>query len=95
MHGDDRVEQGFYEEIKALFTSHTEAGAVYTNYSYINGKSEKLYPIRPELKEAGIIKNFLLKIASNQTIQPPSIVVKRVVYETLGGFYGVHYAEDW
>jgi hypothetical protein len=41
------------------------------------------------------VENWLLKISTNQYLQTCAVVVKRSVYEELGGFYGVHYGEDW
>jgi len=35
------------------------------------------------------------QIGHAQLIQPPAMVVKREVYERLGGFFAVHYGEDW
>jgi len=96
LHGDDRVEAGFYQEIESLFSANQEAGAAFTNFAFIDGKSNKLDIYNPILaKKPGIIDNFLYKIAGRQLIQPPAIVVKRIVYETVGSFYAVHYGEDW
>ena len=36
-----------------------------------------------------------IKLQKGKELQPPAIVVKRSVYEHLGGFYAVHYGEDW
>jgi hypothetical protein len=49
----------------------------------------------PFAEKAGIAQNFLLRIAENQKLETPSIVVKRSVYEQLGSFFAVHYGEDW
>jgi glycosyltransferase involved in cell wall biosynthesis len=96
LHGDDNVESGFYQEIESLFVAHPEAGAAFTNFSFIDGQSNMSNIDNPILsKNPGIIKDFLFKIAGRQLIQPPAIVVKRSVYETIGSFYGVHYGEDW
>ena len=96
LHGDDNVEQGFYQEIENLFLANPDAGAAFTNFSFIDGQSNKLDIDNPILlKKPGIIKDFLFKIAGRQLIQPPAIVVKRSVYETIGSFYAVHYGEDW
>src|SRR4030095_719842 len=96
LHGDDRVEFGFYKELTELFYNHPEAGAAFTNYIYIDHKG---HPIditnAPLLNHPGIIPDFLYLIAKHQLIQPPAIVVKRAVYETLGSFYAAHFGEDW
>ena len=43
----------------------------------------------------GILSDWLPRICERQRIQYVAMVVKREVYETLGGFYGVEYGEDW
>jgi glycosyltransferase involved in cell wall biosynthesis len=96
LHGDDRVEVGYYQEIESLFSAYPQAGAAFTNFTFFNGQSNILDIDNPILlKKPGIIKDFLYKIAGRQLIQPPAIVVKRSVYEHLGSFYAVHYGEDW
>lgn len=96
LHGDDMVKPGFYKEIALLFTHHPEAGASFTNCSFINahGVESKPFDSRLPLKP-GVIDNFLEMIAQSQYVQTPAMVVKRSVYENLGGFFAVHYGEDW
>ena len=95
LHGDDSVRPGFYTEIETLFHQHPDAGAAFTGYHYIGEKGEILYPNQHLSDKPGIIDNWLPIIAQSQQIQPPAIVVKRAVYEQLGGFFGMHYGEDW
>jgi glycosyltransferase involved in cell wall biosynthesis len=96
LHGDDRVEPGFYKEISDLFALHPEAGAAFTNFIFIDYKSQKVDLInRPLLSKPGIISDFLSLIGKRQELQPPAMVVKRKVYEELGSFYAVHFGEDW
>jgi glycosyltransferase involved in cell wall biosynthesis len=95
LHGDDLVKDGFYTEIKDLFTKYPEAGAAFTGVAYIdeNGKDYMHHELVSD--KPGIVHNFLYKIAQSQWLQPPAIVVKRTIYEQLGSFFGVHYGEDW
>jgi len=95
LHGDDQVNPGFYKEIEKLFTCFPEAGAAFTGFVYIGEQNERLYDNHILASEPGILQNWLVRIASSQLIQVPAMVVKREVYEKLGGFYGVHYGEDW
>ncbi|HVY75008.1 MAG TPA: glycosyltransferase [Puia sp.] len=95
LHGDDMARPGFYDEIAQLFTSFPEAGAAFTGYTYINELNTELSANRKLLSEPGILKNWLMEIGHTQHVQPPAMVVKRSVYEKLGGFYAVHYGEDW
>lgn len=95
LHGDDLVKPGFYNEIEQVFTLFPEAGAAFTGYSYINEQNVELYHNNELLYETGLLKNWLMEIGRAQHIQPPAMVVKRSVYEKLGGFFAVHYGEDW
>jgi len=97
LHGDDRVALGFYAEIASLFEAYPEAGAAFTNVATLTmgASGDELEDRSPLVKEAGVIKDFLFKIAQGQKLETPSIVVKRSVYEQLGSFFGVHYGEDW
>ncbi len=94
-HGDDVVIKGFYEEIKTLFDEYPEIGAAFTDYQYMDDNGDKMWDNEKLIEPRGIVENFLHKIGSNQLLQTCAIVVKRDTYETLGGFYGVHYGEDW
>ena len=95
LHGDDQVKPGFYAEIEKLFTDFPEAGAAFTGFVFVDEQNERLYDNHTLLSEPGILQNWLLQIASSQLVQVPAMVVRRSVFEKLGGFYGVHYGEDW
>jgi glycosyltransferase involved in cell wall biosynthesis len=95
LHGDDKVEKGFYEEIKKLFTTYPDIGAAFTKVRFINEKGDEIEGGETAPKNNGLIKDWLSQIAVVNIIQPPSIVVKREVYERLGGFFAVHCGEDW
>ena len=96
LHGDDSVKVGFYQEMESLLSKHPEIGAAFSKYTHIDENGIELVPGKDTLlKEPGIVENFLFKIAQFQQLQPPAIVVKRSVYEQLGGFFAVHYGEDW
>jgi glycosyltransferase involved in cell wall biosynthesis len=95
LHGDDQVKPGFYVEIEKLFSQFPQAGAAFTGFVFVDEQNERLYDNHTLLHEPGILQNWLIRIASSQLIQVPAMVVKRSVYEELGGFFGVHYGEDW
>jgi len=95
LHGDDLVKPGFYIEIEQLFIKYSSIGAAFTGLSNIDKNGKVLVNYTPVQQHAGIIKNWLMKIAKRQLLQTCSIVVKRKVYEELGGFFAVHYGEDW
>ena len=95
LHGDDAVKPGFYQEIAKLFKEFPKVGAAFTHCIDFDENSVPLWPSPKILEKPGIIDNWLLKLAEKAQMQTPSIVVKRSVYEHLGGFYGVQYCEDW
>lgn len=95
LHGDDRVKPGFYNKIKSLFETYPDAGAAFCRYNFINGKGEVVLEWLKEEEQDCILPNWLLRIGEMQRIQYAAMVVKREVYEKLGSFYGMSYAEDW
>lgn len=95
LHGDDLVKPGFYKEISKLFNKYPSAGAAFTGCTDIDENDNYLWDSKKILDEPGIIKDWLLQIATGQLLQTPCMVVKREVYENLGSFYAVHYGEDW
>jgi glycosyltransferase involved in cell wall biosynthesis len=95
LHGDDRINPGFYERMGNLFLQYPEAGAALCRFQYINQAGEKQYLQNPESDKEGILENWLPRIAVRNLSQYAATVVRRDVYEKLGGFYGVTYGEDW
>jgi len=95
LHGDDMVKEGYYKKIAALFQQYPHTGAAFCRYNYINEHDAQLMLAPAEAAEDGLLKNWLLRIAVRQRIQYCAITVRRDAYETLGGFYGPPYGEDW
>lgn len=95
LHGDDGVVPGFYSAIGALFVQFPQAGAAFCRSAYIDASGKQIGQTGIILQEPGIIPNWLRQIAKVNLLQPPSMVVKRSVYEDLGGFYAGYYGEDW
>jgi glycosyltransferase involved in cell wall biosynthesis len=95
LHGDDFVKEGFYQKMQQLMDENPEAGAGCSDWEYITSSGEILWNQPLIADQKGILKNWLERIASQQLLQPPSVVVKRSTYETLGSFYGVKSTEDW
>lgn len=97
LHGDDCVRDGFYRKMQLLFEENPEIGAGFcrTINMDIDGNWQNIS--RLEKAESGVLNNWLEQIASGQRIYTPSIVVRRSVYEHLGGFDRriVCCGEDW
>jgi glycosyltransferase involved in cell wall biosynthesis len=95
LHGDDVVRRDFYSKMENLFAVNPTIGAGFCRFAYINEKGRYLFDHEQEMEKGGILQNWLERIVERQRIQYVAMVVKRDVYEKLGGFYGVEYGEDW
>jgi glycosyltransferase involved in cell wall biosynthesis len=86
LHGDDTVRDGFYRKMQHQFEINPEIGATICRHIYMDehGHWQGISPL--EQPNSGILNDWLEKIASGQRITTPSIVVRRDVYEKLGGF---------
>ncbi|MEH1827681.1 MAG: glycosyltransferase [Nostoc sp.] len=97
LHGDDYVRDGFYRKLQHAFEQKPEIGAAFCRSLYIDeqGHWQSISPL--ELPESGILSNWLEQIAAGQRLTTPSIVVRRDVYEKLGGFNPCFSCagEDW
>jgi glycosyltransferase involved in cell wall biosynthesis len=96
LHTDDLVLPGFYERLKIALEARSDIGAAFCRNTFIDenehrsGASELLSPM------AGILAGFLEEIALSNRISTPAIVVRRSVYERLGGFrLDLPFAADW
>jgi glycosyltransferase involved in cell wall biosynthesis len=97
LHGDDCVRDGFYRKMQRGFDENPEIGAAFCRHIYMDMQSHWSYISSLEQPESGILDKWLERIAVQQRIQTPSIVVRRDVYERLGGFDRriSCWGEDW
>jgi hypothetical protein len=97
LHGDDYVLDGFYRTMEAPFVRHPEIGAAFCRNIFIDGHGRTFATARLVQPERGIVEGWLERIAAGQLLQPPSMVVRRAVYERLGGFDRriLTFGEDW
>jgi glycosyltransferase involved in cell wall biosynthesis len=97
LHGDDLILHGFYRKLQKGFDTYPEIGAAFCRHIYIDENDNWLALSPLEQSKSGILSNWLEKIALGQRIQTPSIVVRREVYEKLGGFDRrmTCWGEDW
>jgi glycosyltransferase involved in cell wall biosynthesis len=96
LHGDDYVRDDFYLKLQQAFESQAEIGAAFCRQIFIDdaGNWEAYSPL--EQSESGILNNGLERLALEQRIMTPSVVVRRDVYERLGGFDSrLICSEDW
>lgn len=97
LHGDDKVRPGFYRTMQRPFETHPDIGAAFCRWNAMDEQGECRYTAQLERPEAGVLEGWLERIASGQRVQAPAMVVRRAVYEHLGGFDRRmrRYAEDW
>lgn len=97
LHGDDCLRQGFYRKMQHLFEQHPEIGSAFCRHIIMDdwGHWKRFSPL--EQKESGILSNWLERVLTQHSIQTPSVVVRREVYEKLGGFDRrmASCGEDW
>jgi hypothetical protein len=86
LHGDDCVKDGFYRQMQSAFQENPEIGAAFCRHIAIDEKGYQIWVSDLEQSESGILKNGIERLAVKQRIQTPSIVVRRNIYERLGGF---------
>lgn len=97
LHGDDSVRDGFYEAMQRGFDGYPEIGAAFCRGIYMDDDGNWLNLSPVEQPRSGILDGWLETIASGQRVTTPAMVVRRSVYEHLGGFderFTVA-AEDW
>ncbi|NJO46845.1 MAG: glycosyltransferase [Oscillatoriales cyanobacterium RM2_1_1] len=99
LHDDDFVLPGFYQALRILIEHQDleqNLGAGFCRHFYVDEKNYQRSISFPERETPGILENWIEKIAVAQRIQPSAIVVKRQVYEQLGGFNSeAGSAADW
>ena len=96
LHGDDLVRDGFYATLQRAFDTDAEIGAAFCRQVFIDGKGDWVGLSPLEQPCSGRLEGALERLATEQRIMTPSIVVRREVYEALGGFDDrLRCSEDW
>ena len=96
LHGDDMVRDGFYASLQRAFDADPAIGAAFCRQVFINGSGDSIDLSPLEQARSGRLDDALERLATEQRIMTPSIVVRRDVYETLGGFDDrLRCSEDW
>lgn len=96
LHQDDTVGEGFYTKLLAGLNSSTRVGMAFCRHAFIDDEDRIEGVSHRERRQAGVLPGWLDRICTAQRIQCPAAIVRREVYETLGGFRSdLHYALDW
>lgn len=86
LHDDDLVQPGFYSCLRASLENNSTVGAAFSCFSLIDEESREKFVWPTERNTPGILENWVERIAVEPQIQTPAIVVRRKVYEEIGGF---------
>jgi glycosyltransferase involved in cell wall biosynthesis len=86
LHPDDIVLPGFYEHLYDGIMRHPHVGMAFCRFAIIdaNGHWKELGPL--ESVTAGVLDDWLERVATGYHVEPPAVVVRRATYERLGGF---------
>jgi len=97
LHQDDLVLPGFYRTMRERVEANPQVGAAFCRNVLIDAEGRRsLPPTRLKPDSPGILDDWLDYVFVGLSFTPPSVVVKRHVYEKLGGFdVSYDYALDW
>ena len=96
LHGDDIVFPDFYKKISECFEIDDNIGAVVTRAIIINENSAWISINELLTSYEGIINDFLSDIYIKSFILTPGIVIRRSIYEHIGGFNeNLSHTTDW
>jgi len=96
LHSDDVVLPGFYEILREGVEKESTVGAAFCRHNFIDERDLILSTSDLERSTSGILPDFLEQLALSCGMQCASTVVRRSVYENLGGFRtDVPYTLDW
>jgi glycosyltransferase involved in cell wall biosynthesis len=86
LHGDDIVRDGFYDAMAEAFESDPSPGAAFCGVSLMDEGGEPFFDMPMFRAGSGLVEDAVRVMAVKQPVETPSIVVRRDVYERLGGF---------
>ena len=97
LHGDDYVFSGFYQKMQQLFAINQDIGSAFCRHVYMDSEGHWVTISPLERCESGVLDNHLERIITGVPIQAVSMVVRRSVYECLGGYDRrfTYCCEDW
>ncbi len=96
LHQDDLVRPGFYAAVRAGIARAPHVGAAYTASLFCDAEGRGWAPRLVPMRAPGLLVDWPRHVFARLSIQCSAIVVRRAVYETLGGFDDAYrYALDW
>ena len=95
LHQDDKVLPGFYQRLRGPCEDQRVAAA-FCRGAGIDPSGIIKWVQEPERETAGFLAGFAPREAAENRIVSPAIVIRRAVYEEIGGFHtGMPYCADW
>ena len=96
LHQDDFVRAGFYARVEAGLAAHPDAGAAFVQPSYVDPAGHPLPWGGQASEQSGLLANWAEHVFVQLKFACAGIVVRRSVYERLGGFDAeLRYCLDW
>ncbi len=96
LHQDDRVLPGFYERLGAGCRRSQDLAAAFCRAAGIDDQGRVIWVQEPERESPGIVAGLVAREAATHRILTPSVVIRRAVYEDVGGYHsGLAYCADW
>ena len=96
LHQDDLILPGFYERLLHGFAADSAVGMAFCRHAFIDEAGTWTRRSHRERWRSGLLGRWLARISQRQRIQCPATIVRRDVYERLGGFRSdLTYALDW
>ncbi|MGH7786222.1 MAG: glycosyltransferase [Candidatus Binatia bacterium] len=96
LHQDDLLRPGFYDRLRAGIESAPAAGAAFCRDVVIDAQDAEIQGQRQLRATPGVVEDWVEHIVVGLHLRASALVVRRSVYEALGGFrLDLHYALDW
>lgn len=96
LHQDDTVCAEFYSRLLSGLMSARTPGMAFSRHAFVDQNDHVQRISHRERWRSGILSNWIERISERQRIQCPAAIVRRDVYEALGGFRrDLSYALDW
>lgn len=96
LHQDDIVLPGFYERSREAIDSSLRPGLFYCRHALVDGEGHWTSLSGIDARNPGILPDALELFCEDTRIQTPAVMVKKSVYEAIGGFKAdLCYTLDW
>ena len=98
LHDDDWTLPGFYAVLEEALTQarNPAPAAALTTIVVCDEQGRHRVTLPAERPDPGLLDDWVVKTATTAPVQPPALLVRREVYETLGGYHpGLPITGDW